>query len=81
MEIEYIKSAAKVLNKDYINRRGLDLFKNILWVSIDQEAADLLAVKVGGQKKLLPIGQVRNRFARNGPIGRIFLYLHRSNTL
>ena len=33
MEIKYIKSAAKLLNKDYINKRGLDLSKEVLWVS------------------------------------------------
>ena len=46
MEIKYIKSAAKVLNKDYFNKEGLDLSKSILWVSIDQGAVDLQAVKV-----------------------------------
>ena len=58
MEIEYIKSAARVLNRDCINKGGLDLSKNVLWVSVGQGAADLWAVKVGGQKKILPIGRV-----------------------
>ena len=51
MEIKYIKSAARVLNRDCVNKRGLDLSKNVLWVSVGQGAADLQAVKVGGQKK------------------------------
>ena len=51
MEIKYIKSAARVLNRDCVNKGGLYLFKNVLWVSVGQEAADLQAVKVGGQKK------------------------------
>ena len=58
MEIKYIKSAARVLNKDCINKGGLDISKNVLWVSVSQRAADLQAVKVGSQKKILPISQV-----------------------
>ena len=41
MEIKYIKSAAKVLNRDCVNKGGLDLSKNVLWVSVGQGAADL----------------------------------------
>ena len=51
MEIKYIKSAARVLNRNCVNKGGLDLSKNVLWVSVDQGAADLRAVKVGGQEK------------------------------
>ena len=58
MEIRYIKSAARVLNRNCVNKRGLDLSKNVLWVSVGQGAADLRAVKVGGQKKILPTGPV-----------------------
>ena len=72
MEIEYIKSGARVLNRDCVNKRGLDLSKNVLWVSVGQGAADLLAVKVGGQKKILPRGRSRTQVARAGPNGRIF---------
>ena len=56
MDIKYIKSAARVLNRKFVNKGGLDLSKNVLWVSVGQGAADLRAVKVGGQKKILPIG-------------------------
>ena len=31
-------------------KKGLDLSKEVLWVSVGQRAADLQAVKVGGQK-------------------------------
>ena len=65
MEIKYIKSAARVLNRDCVNKGGLDLSKNVLWVSVGQGAADLRAVKVGGQKKILPIAPVRTRIARH----------------
>ena len=51
MGIKYIKSAARVLNRNCVNTRGLDLSKNVLWVSVGQGAADLRAVKVGGLKK------------------------------
>ena len=71
MEIEYIKSAARVLNRNCVNKQGLDLSKNVLWVSVGQGAADLRAVKVGGQKKILPRGWSRTRVACAGPNGRI----------
>ena len=57
-----IKSAARVLNRHCFNKKGLDLSKNILWVSVGQRAADLQAVKVGGQKKILPFGQLRAKW-------------------
>ena len=51
MEIKYIKSAARVLNRDCVNKGGLDLSKNVLWVSVGQRAADLRVVNVGGHQK------------------------------
>ena len=48
MEMKYFKSPATLLNRDYFNKRGLDLSKEVLWVSVGQRAADLRAVKVGG---------------------------------
>ena len=39
------------MDRDCINKRGLDLSKEVLWVSVGQRAAELQAVKVGGQKK------------------------------
>ena len=57
MELKYIKSAARVLNRNCVNKRGLDLSKNVLWVSVGQMAADLRAFKVGGQKKILLRGR------------------------
>ena len=50
MEIKYIKSAARVLDRNCVNKGGLDLFKEVLWVSVGQGAADLRAVKVEGPK-------------------------------
>ena len=48
MEMKYIKSVARVLNRDFVNKGGLDISKNVLWVSVGQGTADLPAVKVGG---------------------------------
>ena len=72
MEIKCIKSAARLLDIDCVNKGGLGLFKDVLWVSVGQRAAELRAVKVGGQQKILPNGPVRNRFDLAGPMGRIF---------
>ena len=69
--MKYIKSAARVLNRNCVNKRGLDLSKEVLWVSVGQRAADLWAVKVRGQKRILPIGPQAKRI-RTGPVGRIF---------
>ena len=74
MEIKCLKSAARLLNRDWVNKRGLDLSKEVLWVSVGQRAAELQAVKVGGQPKILPSGLVRTHFARAGPLGRIFFW-------
>ena len=75
MEIKYLKSPARLLNRDYVNKRGLDLSKEVLQVSVGQRATDLRAVKSGGPKKILPIGPVRTCFARARLIGRISLDL------
>ena len=70
MEIKYIKNAARVLNRNCVNKRGLDLSKEVLWVSVGQRAAELQAVKVGGQQKILKTSLPGVQI---GPIGRIFL--------
>ena len=69
MDIKYIKSAARVLNRKFVNKGGLDLSKNVLWVSVGQVAVDLQAVKFGVQKKILPRGRSRTRVARAGQNG------------
>ena len=51
MEIKCIKSASRLLDRAWVNKRDLDLSKEVLWVSVDQSEAVLQAVKVGGQKK------------------------------
>ena len=63
------------MNRDCANRRGLDLFKEVLWVFVGQKAAELPAVKVGSQKKILPIGPIQTQISRTGLSGRIFLNL------
>ena len=44
-EIKYIKSAARLLNRDYFNKGGLNLSKEVLWVSVGQREAELPNVK------------------------------------
>ena len=46
----YDKSAARLLDRDCVNKRGLDLSKEVLWVSVDQGTAQLQVVKVRGKK-------------------------------
>ena len=49
--MKYVKSAARLLDRNCVNKRGLDLSKEVLWVSVGQRAAEIRAVKIGGQKK------------------------------
>ena len=72
MEMKYIQSAARVLNRDCVNKGGLDLSKNVLWVSVGQGAADLRAVKVGDQKKICQPARFEPALPTRGLIGRIF---------
>ena len=51
MVTKHDKSAARILDRDCINRRCLDLSKEVLWVSVCQRAIKLPAVKVGGLTK------------------------------
>ena len=51
MEIKCIKSAARLLDSNWVNKGSLDLSKEVLWVSVGQGGAELPAVKVGGVKK------------------------------
>ena len=49
MEIKCVKSAARLLDIDCVNKRDLDLSKEVLLVFVGQRAAELRAVKVGDQ--------------------------------
>ena len=44
MEIKYIKSVARLLDRNLVKKEGLDLSKEILLVSVGQRAAELQAV-------------------------------------
>ena len=59
MGIEYLKSPARLLNRDYVNKGDLVLFKKVLLVSVGQRGAVLPAVKVGGLKKILTLARHR----------------------
>ena len=70
--MKYVKSATRLLDRDCVNKGGLDLSKVILWVAVDQRAAVLWAVKVGGQKENCANQPARVKRIRTGVIGRIF---------
>ena len=57
-----MKSAARLLDKDFVYKGGLDLSKEVLCVSVGQRAAVLRVVKVGGQKIILLISLVWAKF-------------------
>ena len=46
-----LKSATRLLNRVCVGRRGLDISKEVLWISVRQREAKLPAGKVGGLKK------------------------------
>ena len=46
MEVKYPKSAARLLNRVYVNRKALDLSVEVLWVSVSQRAAELKAINI-----------------------------------
>ena len=48
MEMKCIKSATRLLDIDCVNKRGFDLSKEALWVSVGQRAVELPVIKVGG---------------------------------
>ena len=50
LKIKCPKSATRLLNRLCVKRQGLDLSEKVLWVSVAQMAALLLASKVGGKK-------------------------------
>ena len=71
-EIKYLEYISRLLNRKRFKKRGLELSKEVLWVSVGQRAAELPAIKVGGLQKIQLIGLARAKQVRIGPIGRIF---------
>ena len=63
------------MNRDCVNKGGLDLSKEVLWVFVGQGDAELRSIKVGGQIKILPISPARAKWVRTVPIGKIFFDL------
>ena len=53
-------------------RYEIELSYEVLNIDFGQGAAKISDVKVGGQKKFLPSGPVRTRFARAGPSAEFF---------
>ena len=50
--MKLLKSVARLLKRFYVVWQGLDLSKEVLWVSLGQRTVNLSAVKVGGLKKI-----------------------------
>ena len=48
--MKYMKGTARLLNRHYVDRGGLDLFKEVLRFFVGQRAAELPAIKVGDFK-------------------------------
>ena len=48
--MKYIKSAARLLNINCVNKGGLDLSKEVLQISVEQRTLILQAFEVGGKK-------------------------------
>ena len=46
MEMKYLKSVTSLVKTNFVNRRGLDLSKKVLWVFVSKRASELTAVKV-----------------------------------
>ena len=53
-----IKSTARLLDIDCVNKRSLDLSKEVLWVSVGQRTAKIQAVKVRDLKMILPLADI-----------------------
>ena len=58
MEIKYVKSVARVLDRNWVNKGGLDLSKEVLWDSVGQRAKEVQAIKVAGEKKSAALQRV-----------------------
>ena len=65
------KSATRLLNRVFVGRWGLDLSKEVLWVKGQQNCGQS---KLEVKKHILPSSPFRTRFARAGPIGRIYFF-------
>ena len=78
MEIRYIKSAVRLLNRDWVNKWGLDLSKEVLWVSVDQRQQIYMLSKLKDDLIICESNPGCTCVARGGLRGRIFF---RSPTL
>ena len=72
MEMNYLKSADRHLNRIYVNRTALDLSKEALWVSVGQRATELPAIKVGGQKNFFRAARIEPAFPAQGQLAEFF---------
>ena len=71
MKIKCFKIAARVLDRDCVNRRGLDISKEVMLVSVAQTTVKLPFIKVGGSVARLIAGDLGSNKAE----WQIFVYL------
>ena len=72
MKLGHFESTTRVLKRTWINKRGLDLSKEVLWVSVGQKAAELPAIKVWSLKNIVPLSPAWASQGRTGSSGRTF---------
>ena len=54
----FLQCCQSLQQKSY-QQQDQDLFKEVLWVSVDQRAAEIQAIKVGDHKRILPLSPAR----------------------
>ena len=64
-----IKNPNSPLNMDI---KEVSIFSEVMWVSVGQLAAKLQAVKIGGLKRILPLGPARASWVQTRLSNRIF---------
>ena len=75
MEIKYVKCAARLFYRNLVKKGGLDLSKEVLWISVGQRAADLRAVKVRGNKKFCRLARFESALPAPGKSSEFFVDL------
>ena len=76
MKIKYITSAFRLMNRVWVNKGGLDLSKEVLWVFLGQRAAKLPAIKLGGLKKICHLAWLEPATGQKSKSTYYVSYLH-----
>ena len=73
MEIDYLLTAARLLDRNWVNRRGSDLSREALWISEGQRAVELPDVKVGDKKTFFHSARLEPDLPLLGQAAEFFL--------